>query len=190
MIGSMRATVFASAGRCSVLAVSCWIAFLVGFPFALGRSQQAKDGRQKLSDSLLVAPSGQKPNYLTYPDGREQLIYTIEIAYPAENLLSFLKTELQKRSWKPLPEDFFNPGMPSSIRRGWSFFEDHTQQPWTGVFVWSADWENSTRDITQYVLRYESPDNSTRDLKNLQVIALFIPANIAAKMKSSVRPRK
>jgi hypothetical protein len=165
-------------------------ALLLAIAFVASGSQQRGDDRQKYSDSLLVAPSAQNPNYLTYPDGRQQLIYTTDTRYPAEDLLSFLQTELQKRGWKPLPEDFLNPGTPSSIRRGWTFFEDHTKQPWTGVFAWSADWENSAHDITTYFLRYESPDNSTRGLKNLQVGALFIPANIAAKVKRSVERRK
>lgn|ERR1700752_3498318 len=190
MNGTMRATVFTPTERRSVLIVACWAAILVALPFSAVHSQQQGDGRQKHSDSLLAAPSAKQPNHLTYPDGRQQLIYTIETAYPAEELLSFIRAELQKRGWKPLAEDFFNPGMPSSIQRGWSFFEDHAQQPWTGVYAWSADWENSMHDITQYVLRYESPDHSTRDLKNLQVIALFIPANIAVKMKRLAVPRK
>jgi hypothetical protein len=51
------------------------------------------------------------------------------------------------------------------------------------VYAWNADWENGSHDFVVYALRYESPDNSTRNLRNLQVIALFIPAEIAAKMK-------
>jgi len=48
--------------------------------------------------------------------------------------------------------------------------------------VFAADWENGTHDMTEYALRYESPDNSSRNLKNLHLVALLIPANIAAKI--------
>ena len=144
--------------------------------------QRANDG-EKYSASLVVAPSAKSPKYLKYQDGRQQVIYSTESEYPAEDVLSFIRAELKKRGWKPLPQDFLNPEIPSSHQRGWTFFEDHTQKPWTGVYAWNADWENGSHDIVVYVLRYESPDNSTRDLKNLQVIALFIPADIAAKMK-------
>jgi hypothetical protein len=130
-----------------------------------------------------VAPLAKSPKYLKYRDGRQQVVYASESEYPAEDVLSFISAELKKRGWKPLPQDFFNPDVPSSHQRGWAFFEDHTQKPSTGVFAWSADWENDARDIVVYALRYESPDNSTRNLKNLQVVALFIPAEIAAKMK-------
>ena len=34
-----------------------------------------------------------------------------------------------------------------------------------------------------YFLRYESPTNSPLDAKNLQVTVLYIPAEIATKMK-------
>jgi len=130
-----------------------------------------------------VAPLAKSPKYLKYQDGRQQVIYSTESEYPAEDVLSFISAELKKRGWKPLPQDFFNPDIPSSHQRGWTFFEDHTQKPWTGVYAWNADLENGSHDIVVYALRYESPDNSTRNLKNLKVIALFIPADIASKMK-------
>jgi hypothetical protein len=151
-------------------------------------SSQLTDERQKYSESLLVARFARNPAYSKYSDGRQQLAYTAEIPYPADELLSFIKTELRKRGWKPLSESFFNPGTPSSIKRGWLFVEDHTQQPWTGSYGWGADWQDSSHDITEYELQYKSPDHSTRDLKQLQLIALFIPANITTKMKRSVSP--
>jgi hypothetical protein len=99
--------------------------------------------------------------------------------------LSFISAKLKKRGWKPLPQDFLNPDVPSSHQRGWALFEDHTKTS-TRVFAWSAGWQNDAHDIVVYALRNESPDNSTRNLKNLQLIALFIPAEIAAKMKRDV----
>ena len=144
---------------------------------------QRANNEQKYSASLVVTPLAKSPKYFKYQDGRQQVVYATESEYPAENVLSFISAELGKQGWKPLPQDFFNPDIPSSHQRGWTFFEDHSQTPWTGVFAWSADWENGSHDIVLYSLRYESPDNSTRNLKNLQVIALFIPAEIAARMK-------
>jgi hypothetical protein len=144
--------------------------------------QRAND-EEKYSASLVVAPSAKSPKYLKYQDGRQQVTYAIESEYPAEDVLSFIRAELRKRGWRPLAQDLFNPDIPSSHQRGWTFFEDHTQKPWTGVYAWNADWENGSHDIVVYALRYDSPDNSTRNLKSLQVIALFIPAEIAAKMK-------
>lgn len=144
--------------------------------------QRAND-EEKYSASLIVVPSAESPKYLKYKDGRQQVIYSTESEYPAEDVLSFISAELKKRGWKTLPQDFLNPEIPSSHQRGWTFFEDHTKKPWTGVYAWNVDWENGSHDIVTYVLRYKSPDNSTLNLKDLQVIALFIPADIATKMK-------
>ena len=144
---------------------------------------QRANGDEKYSASLVGTPLAKSPKYLKYQDGRQQVIYSTESEYPAEDVLSLVSAELKKRGWKPLPHDFLDPDAPSSHQRGWTFFEDHSQKPWTGVYAWIADWENGSHDIVRYALRYESPDNSTRNLKNLQVIALFIPADIAAKMR-------
>ena len=160
------------------------LTLLLAVSFATAsKSQQRPDDGQKYSTSLVVAPLARALKYLTYPDGRQQVIYTTESEYPAKDVLSFIMAELKKQGWKPLPQDFLNPDIPSSYDRGWDFFEDGGQKPSIGVYAWNADWENGHQDITRYVLRYSSPKNSTRDLKNLQVIALYIPSEIAAKMK-------
>lgn len=151
--------------------------------------KRVNDG-EKYSASLVVVQSAKSPKYLKHQDGREQVTYSTESEYPAEDALSFIRAELKKRGWKPLPQDFLNPGIPSSHQSGWTFFEDHTQNPGTGVYAWNADWENGSHDIVVYTLRYESPDNSTHNLKHLQVIALFIPADIAAKMKHDAENSK
>jgi len=159
-------------------------ALLLTIPFlaAGGSGQGAEDG-QKYSDSLLVAPFSKNPEFLKYPDGRQQLIYANENEYPAEDVVSFLRRELKKRGWKLLPQYFDNPDKPSSYRRDWEFIEDQTQSPSKATWQWAADWENGSHDITRYFLEYESPTNSPLDSKSLQVIALYIPAEIAAKMK-------
>jgi hypothetical protein len=156
----------------------------------VGGSGQGTKDEQKYSASLLVAPFAKSPNYLKYPDGRQQLTYTTENEYPADDVLSFLRSELKKRGWLPLSQDFWNSDIPSSNQRGWEFFEDQTQKPSTGVWQWMADWENGHHDITRYALSYKSPTNSTRNLKDLQVIALFIPAEIAAKMNRDTEKSK
>jgi hypothetical protein len=180
-------------GLCRLRVVAIYLAGSLSFNPAPAQSsdfgQRAND-EEKYSASLILAPSAKSPKYIKYQDGRQQVIYSTESEYPAEDVLSFISAELKKRGWRPLPQDFLNPHIPSSHQRGWTFFEDHTQKPWTGVYAWNADWENGFDDIVVYVLRYESPDNSTRNLKNLQVIALFIPADIVAKMKRDAENSK
>lgn len=137
----------------------------------------------KHSDSLILASGGNNPSYKNYPDGREHLIYTCEVDYPAEDVVAFISKELQVKNWKPLKEDFMNPGLPSSHVSGWADFEDDRASPSTHVYQWMADWENEAHDIVRYDLEYRSPVASTRDLRMLRVIALYIPAQVANEMK-------
>lgn len=53
--------------------------------------------------------------------------------------------------------------------------------------MWQADWQNGRHEIVTYRLEYQCPDNlcaSTRDLRDLHVIAIYIPAKLAERMKS------
>lgn len=149
----------------------------------LAASPSQYPSEEKYPPSLVVVSPTKNQKYVRYPDGREQLTYLIEAEYPAERVLPFIKGELKKQGWEPLPNDFLNPGIPSSIQRGWTFFQDQTQSPATFVWQWSVDWKNATNDITSYTLAYQATTNSTRNLNDLHVAALFIPAEIATKIQ-------
>src|SRR5215471_14955089 len=82
---------------------------------------QNANHEEKYSASLVVAPLAKSPKYLKYQDGRQQVVYTSESEYPGEDVLSFISAELRKQGWKPLPQDFLNPDIPSSHQRGWTF---------------------------------------------------------------------
>ena len=58
--------------------------------------QRAND-EEKYSACLVVAPSAKSPKYLKYQDGRQQVIYSTESEYPAEDVLSFIGAELKNR---------------------------------------------------------------------------------------------
>jgi hypothetical protein len=132
---------------------------------------------------LVLAPSAKDPSYLTQSDGRQELTYSCEVEYPAENVIAFISKQLRANDWKLLKEDFMNPGLPSSHIGGWTDFEDGATKPSTHVYQWMADWENEGHDIVRYNLEYRSPAASTRDLHTLRVIALYIPAPVASEMK-------
>jgi hypothetical protein len=142
------------------------------------------------SESLLIAPSAINPKYLAYSDGREQLTYLLDTDYPAESTISFISAGLQKRGWEPLRDDFLNPGLPSSQVRGWQY-EDPSREPRTSVRTWACDWEDRANNITLYGLKYQYPMSGAHDppdARMLHVVALYIPANVAEKMKQVTRP--
>jgi hypothetical protein len=157
----------------------------------IGGCQRSSDGARRHADSLLVAPLAVNPKYSAYPDGREQLTYTIDTEYPAEQTISFISAELQKRRWEPLREDFLNPGIPSSQMRGWTQFEDASREPIATVRQWACDWEDGAHNITIYDLKYRYALSGTRDATDsraLQVLALYIPVAIAENMKHVTKP--
>jgi hypothetical protein len=146
---------------------------------------------KKHSESLLAAPSAINPKYLAYPDGREQLTYLLDTDYPAEATISFISTELHKQRWEPLRDDFLNPGIPSSLVRGWMQYEDASQEPRASVWQWACDWEDAHHNITVYDLKYRYPMSGAHDppdAKMLHVVALYIPVQVAENMKDATKP--
>ena len=146
---------------------------------------------RKRSESLLIAPSTINAKYLAYPDGREQLTYMVDTEYPAESTIAFISAELEKRHWEPLREDFLSPGTPLSQVRGWTQFEDRAQEPRATVRQWGCDWEDGGHNITLYHLEYRYPMSGAHDPPNsrmLHLVALYIPANVAEKMKHVTKP--
>jgi hypothetical protein len=61
------------------------------------------------------------------------------------------------------------------------------------VRAWGAQWENGAHDILEYGLEYRCPGNlcsSTYDLRDLQVIAIHIPADLAKRIKATIPEKK
>jgi hypothetical protein len=120
--------------------------------------------------------------------GHDQILYRVQVSYPAADVLRMISVRLKQLGWRPLNEDWLNPGLPSSHVRGWTYYEDETTKPSTSARVWGADWENSVHDILTYDLEYRCPGNlcsSTYDLHDLRVIAIHIPADLAKQIKAS-----
>jgi hypothetical protein len=124
--------------------------------------------------------------------GKDQIIYRLKCEYPAEDVLNAIRTRLKQVGWKPLREDWLNPGLPSSFVRGWTYYEDSTTKPATSVRSWNADWENSSHDILTYMLDYTCQDNlcaSTLNLHDLRVVVIHVPAEIAKRIKAPTPQR-
>jgi len=143
-------------------------------------SQGAKNLENR-PKSLIVLPSASDLQYVLF-QGRPQLSYTVYVDYPAESVLETISNRLHATGWTPLKSDFWNPSIPSSLVRGWQQFEDATTKPRAMVNSWMAQWENAHHDIVSYSLEYRYPVDSKSDLCTLRVLAMFVPASIAAKM--------
>jgi len=125
--------------------------------------------------------------------GRIGVSYSVVQPYPAEPFLARVRESLAAGEWSALPDDWLNPGSPSSHQDGWGDVIDGTVSPNLRVHQWMAEWQNQAGDIVLYALRYESalpagsvydagPDNS-----DLRVTALWIPAATVKQMQDLVR---
>ena len=125
-----------------------FLLLMVAVSFGCKSSQNPKD----YSDSLVVLPGARNINYGKV-NKTDQIWYTIKVDYPATAVISTLLKQLSDKGWSPLKEDYLNPGLPTSIVRGWTQFEDGTKQPNDIVHSWSSDWQNTKGDVLMYILK-------------------------------------
>lgn len=136
------------------------------------------------SDALIVCPGAQAVSWVRF-EGTDQLGYQANVEYPADSIISCISKKLSESGWRPLKEDFWNPGLPSSHVRGWTQFTDATVHPEATVDQWASQWENATGDVVWYSLRYVYPPG---DRHRLAVNAGLVPVNIAKKMSKVLKP--
>jgi len=164
------------------------VCFMVFFSTCIYAGQGSPKPNVSVAPYFVVAP-GATGVWQTTFQGKEQITYHIRSEYPAEDVVATIKERLKQLGWEPLKEDWLNPGLPSSLTRGWAYYEDFSTKPHTSVRSWNADWQNGSQDILAYMLTYTCPDNqcaSTRDLYDLRVIGIHIPADLAKRIKASI----
>jgi hypothetical protein len=163
---------------------SVFLVFVAGISAWCQQAKHASESRP----SFFVVTHGATEVKQSRWQGHDQIVYRIRASYPADNLLNTITVRLGQLGWRPLKEDWLNPGLPSSHVRGWTYYEDETTKPSTSVRAWGAQWENGAHDILEYMLEYRCPGDlgsSTYDLHDLQVIAIHIPADLAKRTKAS-----
>ncbi|HEU5453604.1 MAG TPA: hypothetical protein VFU76_16520, partial [Terriglobales bacterium] len=120
-------------------AVSC--ALLAGCERAVSATRH--------SDALVIARFAGDVAF-THSRGQEEMRYVVQAEFPADDVLAFIRTELARRNWKPLRNDYLNPATPSSHVRGWEQMDD--AKPEQPVREWSAQWQDDNHDIVSYRL--------------------------------------
>ncbi len=166
--------------RCFPFALVILIMFvLCGNPSC----QEATTTGQELRPCLVVVPGGTDIKSIRY-HGEDQLSYLVQSQYPADDVLHAIGSQLAKTGWKPLKEDYLNPGLASSQVRGFQYFPDLTTHPKSSARRWVGQWENGAHDIVNYMLEYRCTEDlcsSTRDLHDLHVSAIYIPAELRSR---------
>lgn len=153
--------------------------------FLLSVQTVAANEAAPYSKSLLVFQGGKEIKFSRHY-GTEQLIYRLKMAYPADDVLSFLKKELKAQGWSPIEDDFLNPGNKSSHVEGWTNFIDGARKIDHKVFQWLAQWQNANGDIAWYALIYEYPLNGPQDFLNLKIFGKYIPVEEYKQMLKEI----
>jgi hypothetical protein len=149
-----------------------------------GCQTKASQDPKNYSGSLIVLPGALNINYAKV-NNTDQVTYNLKVAYPAPEVISQLLKKTSDMGWSPLKEDFLNPGLPTSIVRGWSDYEDASRKPNTKVHSWQTDWQNKNGDVLIYGLKYRYPLNSQPDMSSMNVVAIYIPVKLAETMKKA-----
>jgi hypothetical protein len=135
---------------------------------------------------LYIPKHTQKLGYVTGLRQRAQVFYVVHEPYPAKQLLKEIESSLKGGSWKPLKEDWLNPGMPSSLVSGWSDHGDGTSGTLMHVWIWTAQWENANGVLIEYTLRYVRPWRAKDDLSDVRVNASWLSAAEARATRDTI----
>lgn len=164
--------------------ITAAMAALVG---ATGCQQPATGDQRVRPDALIVVPGALAVRDLAENEGT--VLYEVDEKYPAQTVIDTIRTRLEGAGWRVLSEDFLNPGVQTSVVRGWASHEDRTTAQPRTVYEWAAQWEDPSKRIVWYVLTYDAtvrPDGEIRAEGRLKVRATLFSAE-AIKTLRDVR---
>jgi len=132
-------------------------------------------------DILVVLPNAQEVKYTSDYDGT--VSYELAVAYPAADVISEIRTRLEKTDWKAAPDDMLNPGQQNSHVRGWTSFVDGTRND-ARVYQWTAAWDSPRGDRVEYWLKYVYPKDSGPSVRApLKVVGLYFTAQMVERFR-------
>jgi hypothetical protein len=151
----------------------------------LPRELNDKEGNRLAQQRHLLVPKNAKETkYVQGPQGEWLLVaYRLSERYPAKATLAELASHFKGGGWKPMKEDWLNPGIPSSHAKGWSEFVDGTVNPPLRVWQWKGAWENAQGDIIDYSLTYYGALRGSGERSDLSISGAWFSAAEAAKRR-------
>ena len=136
------------------------------------------------SDALIVVAGVQSPKYQQF-NGAYRMNYELQADYPANEIIAYISKQLKAKGWKPLRQDYLNPGMLTSHAKGWTSFTDASTTPQRTIHLWQGDWVNESKATVRYRFTYEYSKEGKPDLRNLQVWAIYVPPQVAESLRES-----
>lgn len=128
-----------------------------------------------------VVTAGARSKYFLKLGSSSRVTYELKSLYPAKDVISEIMDKLSAKGWKPLKEDFMNPGVPTSYIIDWDVFIDSDHIPTTKVYTWTTDWKNNLNEVVRYKLSYEYPAGIDSIVNDLHVKAEYYPSSIVEK---------
>jgi hypothetical protein len=119
--------------------------------------------------------------------GSYHVAYGLNAPHPATNAIQQISSRLIALGWKPLEDDWLNPGLPSSHVRGWTEFGDRTTSPAQHVHQWKAQWQDKAGSIVDYSFHYAYPRSGAPNLNSLSVNVSWYPASGVKIMQASTQ---
>ena len=139
--------------------------------------------------ALMVPPEAASVRTEGRDDGQIIVSYTLVQPYPADGLLSQVRTALAAGDWTPLDGDWLNPGEPATPRSGWFDYIDGASGQDRWVHQLNVQWKNTSGDVVWYQLQYHSDPpsalahESRPDNPDLHVTRFWIPAATADQLR-------
>src|SRR5215217_5545612 len=75
-----------------------------------------------LPAALIVLPQAKELRHTNEYEGT--VSYTVDEEYPADKAIATIPHQLEAAGWQGLREDWLNPGVATSLARGWSEYDD------------------------------------------------------------------
>ncbi len=113
--------------------------------------------------------------------------YAINVQQPASDVIQQISSRLETLGYRPLENDWLNPGLPSSHICGWTQFLDGTRTPMHQIHRWGAQWQDNPGNIVDYTLDYSYPESGTKDLQSLWIDAAWYSAAGAETMQDAAK---
>ena len=125
--------------------------------FMLSCQNSAVNWPKNVTSSIWLAEDAQKIHYSVPEEGIYQVAYNVKVCYPAKEFIDKIVTEMKRREWKLLEFDYLDPRFKSNSARAsaeWSYFIDARGKEEADVWQWIDDWEDGSRNLIRYLLKY------------------------------------
>jgi hypothetical protein len=136
---------------------------------------------------LFVSSDAERLTCQAKPGESIEVSFVLHESFPGRQVISEIRTHLTNAGWKPLKEDWLNPGTSSPRTKGWSQYVDETGGALRDYWMWKSTWQDAKGDLIQYSLRYSRPFRSKVQLSDVSIHGNWMSAAKAQADRDSVK---